>query len=93
MTNNSNKTLANPWIQLLLGVICMAAVASMQYGGRRRLAAGLTAAGSGVGAAFTNAPVAHMIHVHGHQHAFLLFGLLLGLSAAQIAALKAASVI
>jgi OFA family oxalate/formate antiporter-like MFS transporter len=178
VTNNSNNRLANPWIQLLLGVICMAAVASMQYGwtqfvdpidarfhfgrapiqvcftifvaletwlvpvegylvdrfgprpvvlcgalliacawalnslanslaifylaaaiggtgtgavygtcvgnalkwfpNRRGLAAGLTAAGFGVGAAFTNAPIAHMIHVHGYQDAFLLFGLLQG---------------
>src|ERR1700733_3042650 len=45
---------------------------------RRGLAAGLTAAGFGVGAAFTNAPIAHMIHVHGYQDAFLLFGLLQG---------------
>jgi OFA family oxalate/formate antiporter-like MFS transporter len=178
MTNNSNNTFANPWIQLLLGVICMAAVASMQYGwtqfvdpidarlhfgraaiqvaftvfialetwlvpvegylvdrfgprpvvlcgallvagawslnsvaeslpalycgaaiggigtgavygtcvgnalkwfpGRRGLAAGLTAAGFGIGAAFTNAPIAHMIHRDGYQHTFLFFALLQG---------------
>jgi OFA family oxalate/formate antiporter-like MFS transporter len=179
MTSNSNNGFATPWIQLLLGVICMAAVASMQYGwtqfvdpidarfhfgreaiqvcftifvaletwlvpvegylvdrfgprpvvlggavlvagawslnslahtlpafylaaaiggtgtgavygtcvgnalkwfpGRRGLAAGFSAAGFGVGAAFTNAPIAAMIRSGGFQHAFLLFGLLQGL--------------
>jgi MFS transporter, OFA family, oxalate/formate antiporter len=179
MTNNSKNRFASPWIQLLLGIVCMAAVASMQYGwtqfvdpidarlhfgraaiqvcftifvtletwlvplegylvdrygprpvvlggallvaaawslnsvaqtlptfylaavlggagtgavygtcvgnalkwfpGRRGLAAGLTAAGFGIGAAFTNAPIAHMIHSQGYQRAFLTFGVLQGL--------------
>jgi MFS transporter, OFA family, oxalate/formate antiporter len=178
MTKNTYKPFGNPWIQLLLGVVCMAAVASMQYGwtqfvdpidarfhfgrdaiqvaftifvaletwlvpvegylvdrfgprpvvlggavlvalawsinsaahslpvfylaaavggtgtgavygtcvgnalkwfpGRRGLAAGLSAAGFGVGAAFTNAPIAHMIRESGFQHTFLFFGLLQG---------------
>ena len=175
---DSRSALGNPWVQLLLGVVCMAAVASMQYGwtqfvdpldarfhwgraniqvaftifvaletwlvpvegylvdrfgprpvvlvgallvasawslnsaaaslpvlyvaaaiggtgtgavygtcvgnalkwfpGRRGLAAGLTAAGFGVGAAFTNAPIANMIQTAGYQHAFLFFGVLQG---------------
>jgi OFA family oxalate/formate antiporter-like MFS transporter len=32
VTTDSNKVFANPWTQLLLGVLCMAAVANLQYG-------------------------------------------------------------
>jgi OFA family oxalate/formate antiporter-like MFS transporter len=31
-TQPSASTLANPWVQLILGVICMASVANLQYG-------------------------------------------------------------
>jgi OFA family oxalate/formate antiporter-like MFS transporter len=32
-SNSSRSSVfANPWIQLLLGVICMASVANLQYG-------------------------------------------------------------
>src|ERR1700751_3991053 len=31
-SNSSTSPFANPWIQLVLGIICMAAVANMQYG-------------------------------------------------------------
>src|SRR5271155_3035131 len=31
-TPNAKSPLANPWIQLIIGVICMAAVANLQYG-------------------------------------------------------------
>jgi OFA family oxalate/formate antiporter-like MFS transporter len=174
----SSSALANPWVQLILGIICMAAVANMQYGwtlfvdpinqkyhwgrpaiqwaftvfvfletwlvpvegylvdrfgprivvigggilvaiawalnstadslttlyvaaavggvgtgavygtcvgnalkwfpNRRGLAAGCTAAGFGVGAALTTAPISTMIDTAGYQHAFLFFGLLQG---------------
>jgi OFA family oxalate/formate antiporter-like MFS transporter len=174
----SSSALANPWVQLILGIICMAAVANMQYGwtlfvdpinqkyhwgrpaiqwaftvfvfletwlvpvegylvdrfgprivvigggilvaiawalnstadslttlyvaaavggvgtgavygtcvgnalkwfpNRRGLAAGCTAAGFGVGAALTTAPISAMIDNSGYQHAFLFFGLLQG---------------
>ncbi len=46
---------------------------------RRGLAAGITAAGFGVGAAVTIAPISTMINSSGYQHAFLFFGLLQGL--------------
>ncbi len=32
MKPQSDSILGNPWIQLALGVVCMAAVANMQYG-------------------------------------------------------------
>ncbi len=45
---------------------------------RRGLAAGLTAAGFGAGAALTVIPISNMIHSAGYQHAFVFFGLLQG---------------
>jgi OFA family oxalate/formate antiporter-like MFS transporter len=48
------------------------------FPGRRGLAAGITAAGFGVGAAFTISPISNMIEASGYQHAFLFFGLLQG---------------
>jgi OFA family oxalate/formate antiporter-like MFS transporter len=175
---SSKSVLANPWVQLLIGVICMACVANLQYGwtlfvdpidakyhwgraaiqwaftlfvlietwlipvegylvdrfgprwvviagsilvaaawamnsvastlpvlyfaaalggigtgcvygtcvgnalkwfpGRRGLAAGITAAGFGAGAAITIGPIKTMITASGYEHAFLVFGLLQG---------------
>ncbi len=48
------------------------------FPGRRGLAAGITAAGFGAGAAITIAPISSMISTDGYQHAFLFFGLLQG---------------
>jgi OFA family oxalate/formate antiporter-like MFS transporter len=48
------------------------------FPGRRGLAAGITAAGFGAGAALTIAPISKMIATDGYQHAFLFFGLLQG---------------
>ncbi|GAC1306345.1 MAG: oxalate/formate MFS antiporter [Steroidobacteraceae bacterium] len=48
------------------------------FPGRRGLAAGITAAGFGAGAAITIGPIAHMISTSGYEHAFLFFGLLQG---------------
>jgi OFA family oxalate/formate antiporter-like MFS transporter len=45
---------------------------------RRGLAAGLTAAGFGAGAALTVIPIASMIAKSGYQHAFLFFGIAQG---------------
>jgi OFA family oxalate/formate antiporter-like MFS transporter len=45
----------------------------------RGLAAGLTAAGYGMGAALTVVPIATMIHVRGYASAFLTFGIAQGL--------------
>jgi OFA family oxalate/formate antiporter-like MFS transporter len=47
--------------------------------GRRGLAAGLTAAGFGAGAAATVVPIQYVIAAHGYQSAFLWFGLGQGL--------------
>jgi OFA family oxalate/formate antiporter-like MFS transporter len=44
----------------------------------RGLAAGITAAGFGAGAALTVIPIKHMIDTSGYEHAFLFFGLLQG---------------
>ena len=48
------------------------------FPGRRGIAAGLTAAGFGAGAAATIIPISHMISSEGYQHAFLVFGLIQG---------------
>jgi OFA family oxalate/formate antiporter-like MFS transporter len=48
------------------------------FPGRRGIAAGLTAAGFGAGAALTIVPISHMIASDGYQHAFLVFGLIQG---------------
>ncbi|MDB5775867.1 MAG: putative oxalate/formate antiporter [Herbaspirillum sp.] len=45
---------------------------------RRGLAAGLTAAGFGAGAALTVVPIANMIQSAGYEQAFLFFGILQG---------------
>jgi OFA family oxalate/formate antiporter-like MFS transporter len=46
---------------------------------RRGLAAGLTAAGFGAGAAITVIPIANMIQRSGYEHTFLFFGLFQGI--------------
>jgi len=48
------------------------------FPGRRGLAAGITAAGFGIGAAITIAPISTMIGTSGYEHAFRFFGLLQG---------------
>jgi OFA family oxalate/formate antiporter-like MFS transporter len=48
------------------------------FPGRRGLAAGITAAGFGAGAALTIVPILHMIQSSGYEQAFLFFGLLQG---------------
>jgi OFA family oxalate/formate antiporter-like MFS transporter len=48
------------------------------FPGRRGLAAGITAAGFGAGAAITIGPIAAMIKASGYEKAFLDFGLLQG---------------
>jgi MFS transporter, OFA family, oxalate/formate antiporter len=48
------------------------------FPGRRGLAAGITAAGFGAGAAITIGPIASMIQTSGYEHAFLVFGLIQG---------------
>src|SRR6266853_608231 len=49
------------------------------FPGRRGLAAGLTAAGFGMGSALTIIPIAHMIKSSGYEHTFLTFGLMQGI--------------
>ena len=48
------------------------------FPGRRGLAAGITAAGFGAGAAITIGPISTMINQAGYEHAFFVFGLLQG---------------
>ena len=48
------------------------------FPGRRGLAAGITAAGFGAGAAITIGPIKTMITTSGYEHAFLVFGILQG---------------
>jgi OFA family oxalate/formate antiporter-like MFS transporter len=47
---------------------------------KRGFAAGMIAAGLGLGAAFTAVPLSRMILADGYRHAFLFFGLLQGVS-------------
>src|ERR1700722_19084727 len=47
---------------------------------KRGLAAGMIAAGYGLGAAVTSAPLSLMIKGSGYRHAFLFFGLLQGIT-------------
>jgi len=49
------------------------------FPGRRGLAAGLTAAGFGMGSAATIIPIANMIKSSGYQHTFMTFGLFQGI--------------
>jgi len=49
------------------------------FSGRRGLAAGLTSAGFGAGAAITVIPLTMMIKNSGYEHTFLFFGILQGL--------------
>jgi MFS transporter, OFA family, oxalate/formate antiporter len=49
------------------------------FAARRGLAAGLTAAGFGAGAALTVIPLTRMVASHGYQTTFLVFGVLQGL--------------
>ncbi|HEX7198585.1 MAG TPA: oxalate/formate MFS antiporter [Dongiaceae bacterium] len=49
------------------------------FPGRRGLAAGLTAAGFGMGSALTIIPIAHMIKSSGYEQTFLTFGLMQGI--------------
>jgi MFS transporter, OFA family, oxalate/formate antiporter len=48
------------------------------FPGRRGLAAGITAAGFGAGAAITVGPIKTMISAAGYEHAFFVFGLIQG---------------
>ncbi len=48
------------------------------FPGRRGLAAGITAAGFGAGAALTVDPIKKMIDASGYEHTFLFFGVLQG---------------
>jgi OFA family oxalate/formate antiporter-like MFS transporter len=48
------------------------------FPGRRGLAAGITAAGFGAGAAITIGPISSMINSSGYEQAFLVFGLIQG---------------
>jgi len=54
--------------------------AAKWFPGRRGLAAGLTAAGFGLGSALTIIPIANMIKTQGYQQAFLTFGMLQGIA-------------
>jgi OFA family oxalate/formate antiporter-like MFS transporter len=48
------------------------------FAGRRGLAAGLTSAGFGAGAAVTVIPLTRMVAASGYQHTFVFFGILQG---------------
>jgi OFA family oxalate/formate antiporter-like MFS transporter len=60
------------------------------FPGRRGLAAGLTAAGFGMGSALTIIPIAHMIKNSGYEQTFLTFGLFQGIVVVVVGSLIAA---
>ena len=60
------------------------------FPGRRGLAAGLTAAGFGMGSAATIIPIAHMIKSSGYEQTFLTFGLFQGIVVVVVGSLIAA---
>jgi len=83
--NSSADTLTTLYVAAAIGGIGTGAVygtcvgnALKWFPGRRGLAAGITAAGFGAGAAITIAPISKMINAQGYEHAFLFFGLLQG---------------
>src|SRR5437588_827013 len=112
-TSQTRSFFAQPWTQLIVGIICMVMIANLQYGwtlfvgpgavygtcignavrwfpGRRGLAAGLTAAGFGMGSAATIIPIAHMIKSSGYEQTFLTFGLFQGIVMVVVGSLIAA---
>jgi len=85
MINSAASSLAVLYAGAVVGGVGTGAVygtcvgnALKWFPGRRGIAAGLTAAGFGAGAAVTVIPISHMIAADGYQHAFLCFGLLQG---------------
>jgi OFA family oxalate/formate antiporter-like MFS transporter len=84
--NSFADTLGMFYFSAMLGGIGAGAVygtcignAVKWFPGRRGLAAGLTAAGFGMGSALTIIPIAHMIKNSGFQQTFLTFGLFQGI--------------
>jgi len=83
--NSSASSLAVLYVAAAIGGIGTGCVygtcvgnALKWFPGRRGLAAGVTAAGFGAGAAITIGPISRMINASGYQHTFLVFGLLQG---------------
>src|SRR6202048_1473868 len=83
--NSSAGSLAVLYVAAALGGIGTGCVygtcvgnALKWFPGRRGLAAGITAAGFGAGAALTVVPIANMVESSGYQHTFLFFGVLQG---------------
>jgi MFS transporter, OFA family, oxalate/formate antiporter len=87
VSNSYATSLETFYVSAALGGIGAGAVYSTCIGnavkwfpGRRGLAAGLTAAGFGAGAALTIIPIGNMIKTAGYQQAFLTFGMAQGLA-------------
>jgi MFS transporter, OFA family, oxalate/formate antiporter len=83
--NSSASTLTALYFGAAIGGIGTGAVygtcvgnALKWFPGRRGLAAGVTAAGFGAGAAITIGPISRMINSAGYEHAFFFFGILQG---------------
>jgi MFS transporter, OFA family, oxalate/formate antiporter len=83
--NSSASSLAALYVGAAIGGVGTGAVygtcvgnALKWFPGRRGLAAGVTAAGFGAGAAITIGPISRMINSAGYEHAFFFFGILQG---------------
>jgi MFS transporter, OFA family, oxalate/formate antiporter len=87
VSNSYATSLQTFYVSAALGGIGAGAVYSTCIGnavkwfpGRRGLAAGLTAAGFGMGSALTIIPIGNMIKTAGYDQAFLTFGLMQGIA-------------
>jgi MFS transporter, OFA family, oxalate/formate antiporter len=86
ITNSAASSLPHLYLGAALGGIGTGAVYGTCVGNalkwfpkRRGVAAGITAAGFGAGAALTIVPISRMIQAEGYQHAYLVFGALQGM--------------
>lgn len=87
VTNSNAESLSTLYISAVIGGLAIGCVfgtcmgtALKWFPDRRGLAAGMIAAGYGLGAAITSAPLAMMIRESGYRHAFRFFGILQGIA-------------
>jgi OFA family oxalate/formate antiporter-like MFS transporter len=94
VVNSQARSLGILYVSAVIGGLAIGCVfgtcmgtALKWFPDKRGLAAGMIAAGYGLGAALTSAPLAMMIQLSGYRHAFRFFGFLQGISILFFAAL------
>jgi OFA family oxalate/formate antiporter-like MFS transporter len=87
LINSEARSLQELYLSAVVGGLAIGCVfgtcmgtALKWFPDRRGMAAGLVAAGYGLGAAVTSAPLALMIQTSGYRHAFRFFGFLQGIT-------------